>query len=385
MYRFFQVCLYSLLIVAHHRAQASNNVDDAISHPRNNENQEHPDQRVLQQRIVGGTVVAKWETYPFMVRLPAGCGGSLIGKNVVLTAAHCVEGKWAPDHVTLGDLNKKEGKDETTVKVAKVIIHDKYTNRPATNNDAAVLILDEPVDITKFPPIKYDKGQNDLSPGRTVTTIGWGSTSHNGGSSPDLREVEVKITDQSVCNKKMNGDITDQMLCASDTGKDACYGDSGGPLFDRKTNCLVGIVSWGIKCAMPDREGIYSRIESFHDWVTETVEKNGGMWCDDCVWDGKESGNGNGSGNGSGSGSGSGGGGGGVVPAEEGSGVDCKTCKSVLKDSINKKQCKKRCRERIRHGVNKRKSLSTCKTACNNFFKRKVKTAEKVCRKLGVC
>jgi len=186
----------------------------------------------------------------------------------------------------------------------------------------------------------------------------------------------VKITDQSVCNKKMNGDITDQMLCASDTGKDACYGDSGGPLFDRKTNCLVGIVSWGIKCAMPDREGIYSRIESFHDWVTETVEKNGGMWCDNCVWDGKESGNG--------SGSGSGGSGGGVVPADEGN--DCEKCINILEDSIDKKKCKYSCKLQSKLGTDKRKFRSSCIRACRNYHKKKSRgTQKECCKKTGAC
>jgi len=36
--------------------------------------------------------------------------------------------------------------------------------------------------------------------------------------------------------------------------------DSGGPLFDKQNNKLVGVVSWGIGCAVPGYAGVYSRI-----------------------------------------------------------------------------------------------------------------------------
>ncbi|XP_053685995.1 trypsin 5G1-like [Sabethes cyaneus] len=60
------------------------------------------------------------------------------------------------------------------------------------------------------------------------------------------------------------------MICAGydKGGKDACQGDSGGPLVeDRK---LVGVVSWGMGCALPGFAGVYSRVSSVREWIRET-------------------------------------------------------------------------------------------------------------------
>ena len=68
--------------------------------------------------------------------------------------------------------------------------------------------------------------------------------------------------DQCECSELYPDLINESMICAADEGKDACQGDSGGPLFDEENNVLIGIVSWGMKCADPVYPGVYSRIAS---------------------------------------------------------------------------------------------------------------------------
>jgi len=59
------------------------------------------------------------------------------------------------------------------------------------------------------------------------------------------------------------------MICAGvpEGGKDACQGDSGGPLV--VGGQLVGIVSWGLSCALPDYPGVYSNVYTLKSFITE--------------------------------------------------------------------------------------------------------------------
>lgn len=84
----------------------------------------------------------------------------------------------------------------------------------------------------------------------------------------------VPILKQEVCEKSYTGFyITDRMFCAGylDATKDACTGDSGGPIvLDGK---LLGVVSWGIGCATLNRPGVYSFVPKFKDWIQEQIKK----------------------------------------------------------------------------------------------------------------
>lgn len=69
--------------------------------------------------------------------------------------------------------------------------------------------------------------------------------------------------------------IDNRVLCAGYTqgGTDACQGDSGGPLMWAKVDgnniifYLIGVVSYGYKCAEAGYPGVYTRITSFTDWI----------------------------------------------------------------------------------------------------------------------
>lgn len=96
-------------------------------------------------------------------------------------------------------------------------------------------------------------------------TIGHGALYYEGNGSSRLKHVQVNYVSNADCIGKYGysqDDITDSMMCARDDGEDSCQDDSGGPLYDKANDVLVGVVSWGFECANPNYPGVYARISS---------------------------------------------------------------------------------------------------------------------------
>ena len=127
----------------------------------------------------------------------------------------------------------------------------------------------------------------------TLTVLGYGATkftNSNGPTNPSyysLQGADVHYITNDECNALYerssmgNGVITNDMMCASDfkQQQDACSGDSGGPLVarlveDDSNNGLwsqMGVVSWGIGCALSGYPGVYSRVGEEIDWIESTI------------------------------------------------------------------------------------------------------------------
>jgi trypsin len=106
--------------------------------------------------------------------------------------------------------------------------------------------------------------------GANATTSGWGTTTSGASLANQLQAVDVLITDRVACNAAYAnyGGITVNMICAGvpGGGKDACHGDSGGGLVC--SGRLVGIMSWGLSCALADYPGVYSNVYTLKPWIT---------------------------------------------------------------------------------------------------------------------
>lgn len=107
-------------------------------------------------RIIGGDETAPGE-FPWTVSVKLNgqpiCGGSLIDKSWILTAAHCVVG-YNPKNLTvrLGAYRIKDTSETQTVDspISLFIIHKQYSMPRPFSNDIALLKMIEPVEYTDF-------------------------------------------------------------------------------------------------------------------------------------------------------------------------------------------------------------------------------------------
>lgn len=237
-------------------------------------------------RIVGGTQADEgaWPSQVALVWSDTAnnfeaqfCGGTLIARNWVLTAGHCVRdsGGFTPTpseiEVLVGTQDLAAG--GTRIAVKEFRIHPAWLALDG-RNDLALLRLDHPAPASiPFQPITAQ----GVSPGggTPVTTTGWGTTQFG---EPDyqtkLRQVTVNVSSPSDCQAGYGGFYQQAtMVCAAAPGKDSCQGDSGGPLVENRggTWIQVGIVSTGEGCATPGFPGIYTRVAAFSSWIKEQI------------------------------------------------------------------------------------------------------------------
>ena len=228
-------------------------------------------------RIIGGFVASN-DRFSYTVSLQDlfgnhFCGGSLIAKDMVLSAAHC--GGGSVNVIIARDVLTDS--DGESIDVAQKNFHPGYDkNSNENNNDFLVLKLARSTTANAV-PVKLNPSSSIPSDGADVTVVGWGVTNENSNSvSNNLMEVEVTSSSNSDCAASYGFSmITDAMLCAADPSQDSCQGDSGGPLVLKGNTAgddvQVGVVSWGYGCADPNYPGVYARVSSGYSFIKEMV------------------------------------------------------------------------------------------------------------------
>jgi secreted trypsin-like serine protease len=236
-------------------------------------------------KILGGAAVTIANN-PWQVALLTGdvaepgrwqfCGGSIIDRRWILTAAHCVNGAASADVDILAGTDTKATGGER-VKVATIFVHSGY-NATTQENDVALLKLAQP--LTRGQPIKLLTSDASLIPGTGLRVTGWGTIAEGGDTSPILLGATMPVIDTAVCNQptSYNGSIKTGMFCAGfrDGGLDSCQGDSGGPatVGFGASRSLAGVVSWGEGCARELKYGVYAGVPTFAPWIAQTRAAN---------------------------------------------------------------------------------------------------------------
>ncbi|XP_025058514.1 mannan-binding lectin serine protease 1 isoform X3 [Alligator sinensis] len=215
------------------------------------------------------------------------------GNKWIVTAAHCLHHMLDPENPALHSLDvispssfkvilgkhKTLKKDDTEQQLEpkNLILHPAY--HPTTfQYDLGLVELSSQVVLNDYVmPVCFPDGSP--SKGTIVIVSGWGKQFLQ--RLPDaLMEVEIPLTDHQLCKEtydKLNRKVTDDMICAGEKegGKDACSGDSGGPMvtFSNQHHHwhLLGTVSWGEGCGQNDRYGVYSSVLRSLAWIKEVT------------------------------------------------------------------------------------------------------------------
>jgi len=252
-------------------------------------------------RIVGG-VEAKVNEFPWIASMSLNfggavsdhmCGGTLVSAEWIVTAAHCLykdndfktlylpsEQEWTlMEHDFFSTTETKI--PTIKVKVEKVIVSPEW-NSQTTMGDIALIKLTKPVDLKKYTPACL-ANTGDSFVGKSAWVYGWGQTSFKADmGASKLRKLEVKVASNKECmawsaKNSMNWDLKSSQVCAgAGSGKDACKGDSGGPLTSvvNGRHVLIGDVSNGNACKGP--YAVFGSIAYYRKWIDSTMASNGG-------------------------------------------------------------------------------------------------------------
>lgn len=168
------------------------------------------------------------------------------------------------------------------VSVEQIIPHPADPNDPYANDIGLLRVSRMNLTPQNVKPICLPFGdkQSMNIDGKLLIVTGWGAT-EKGISSPYLLKVEVPAMSTQECARiyKNEVKITNKQICArGNNGKDACSGDSGGPMQlplyhnGDVRYVIFGVVSFGTKRCDPNiRPGVYTRVGPFLKWILDNI------------------------------------------------------------------------------------------------------------------
>ena len=225
------------------------------------------------------------------------CSSVLIRPSVILTTAHCFDGRLNPGlHSvrlqTTYDMNNVESTPGEMRRIVKPILHPQYDSKakmvngvrhPFYDHDLAVAILDRPLP-SSIKPQEIARADQALVNGMKLTAYGYGRSIDWGDSrgTPAAKRFKTRQRGHLVVSGKM---LEDRNFTRMESKSRLCQGDSGGPayLMVRGVPVVVGLNSAsggkvihadsGLrKC---DGEGVLQPVAPMREWIDQVLAGEG--------------------------------------------------------------------------------------------------------------
>uniref|UniRef100_A0A452FT94 Peptidase S1 domain-containing protein n=1 Tax=Capra hircus TaxID=9925 RepID=A0A452FT94_CAPHI len=224
------------------------------------------------QAIIGSTE-SKPHSRPYMAYLEivtsrekqVACGGFLIRRDFVLTAAHCA-GRSVTVTLRAHNIKKKEDTWQR-LEVIKQFPYPKYD--PVVLHDIMLLKLEEKANLTlAMRTLPFPPHVTFIHPGRMCQVAGWGKTGVKEPASSSLQEVKLRLMEPRACSHFPAFDHNLQLCVGNPQTQNL---ETQGALF-----CVLGvaqgIVSYGLSNAKPP--AVFTRISPYRPWIDEVLKEN---------------------------------------------------------------------------------------------------------------
>ncbi|KAJ1935931.1 hypothetical protein FBU59_005223 [Linderina macrospora] len=253
----------------------------------------------LTKRIIGGYLLGSHGA-PYAVKISISlngqdlsCGGSILSKTHIITAAHCVvddagTSVLPPQHFTIGYGDSSIPKQKT-VKATKVTMHPGYRQQKVNANDLAIIEVPE-MQLLEQPKNSAARAisifNGSIDEGQMLVAMGWGSTKTDNDPeslSDELKAALVHVGDQKSCKKFYPDYISSNgsKVCALNKyspGNSTCKGDSGSAVVIKGKGgyYLAGLVSQGGRavnsnCGTADGYSLFTRISHHLDFISSVT------------------------------------------------------------------------------------------------------------------
>jgi V8-like Glu-specific endopeptidase len=192
------------------------------------------------------------------------CTGSIIGKNSILTAAHCVDHDPANINIVFGiDIHK--AKPEFIRSANQFVIHPNW-NKHLRTGEADLAVINFEGDLPDgFMPVDLADQSLELKNGQKVIMAGFGvNDGETKAGAGKLRQMTTEILDfRSATEIVTNGQKSS-----------VCFGDSGGPAFIKVGNALV---QWGVASSVASEacndSSVHTVVMKYLTWINRSMEK----------------------------------------------------------------------------------------------------------------